>query len=222
MIEAKIVSRIAARNVKQGDKLRLLKNGKVERCDYSEKGVGFAGNEAKVGESVAILELPLLPPAGQLPDNIFNVLSGQRNRTPQDTAYEFMPQLLWDQRNDEKTGFAYYAFSVKAVQCPRCGTLMVEDVNTLDSWRQLERVGLRRTGIGLVEGKVICLQCEAQYYRELFTCDLCLNHYSKTEIQWQMHKNGHVYLCKTCFGTVNAKEWQNAVEQLQREVDWHD
>lgn len=134
---------------------------------------------------------------------------------------EYTPQII-----KETDTRAYATMLVELVKCPLCGKWMIgtgdriygpfpkyfrisdKAQSKLAGWVQK---GHRDYGID----KYICVECE-QADKATFTCALCHQQKKSSEIE-QSFGDPAEHLCKDCYSSVPAKEWDKRVSELEEE-----
>jgi hypothetical protein len=90
--------------------------------------------------------------------------------------------------------------------------------NELNQDAQMKRADLVYLSTTKVNNKAICLDC-VDAGKATFQCALCHQTYPTSGIQ-QIFGDPPDYLCKPCYGTVTAKEWEKKVNELDKEHEY--
>jgi len=123
------------------------------------------------------------------------------------------------------TGSDYLAYFVEAVRpCAACNTFMYDGFpkyNKMTLEKQLERAGWRRkSGVtsGIHNNGDLCQAC-ADAGIAKFKCELCGESRPYSEEKERVGDPPD-FLCKACFETVTAKEWDDKVNELELSHQW--
>lgn len=119
---------------------------------------------------------------------------------------------------DDKSHSAIFA--LKCNPCGCCNKPMIPDIDSrlFPTWikinqnSQLERSEINVASKSNKDNKQICKVCEAEG-RSSFICSLC-NMNRKSDLKEFTVGDPESCLCKVCYDTVTAKEWENKKEEL--------
>lgn len=140
---------------------------------------------------------------------------------------DFTPYLL----APTSAGARFAAVMIEVDICPSCRRIMVtvDDIHRhpFPQWRavdlneQLRRAGWVVTGDGRQpDGQPICRDCTTAG-KARFLCALC-GHEQPTDQIEQCFGDPPDYLCKTCYTTVPAAEWDTIKHRLWEEHRYDD
>lgn len=130
---------------------------------------------------------------------------------------------------DTSNGGHVLMMFVRLEKCPECGRFMVQR-SLSDVLRDLQMSNLHNQDIKEIavnsvsydtDFKHICDRCE-KAGRVTFRCYLCEQEYPTSEVEWSVG-DPRECLCKSCYGTVSAERWDNAVGELEKahRYDYH-
>lgn len=136
---------------------------------------------------------------------------------------EFVPQIVSE--GEHQAIYGLMLVSVK--RCPLCKEIMIEPPckdyyqGPFPRWiecsfeSQIKRAGwVIKSGVEAAE-EAICATCAASG-KAYFLCDLCGEKRSTDEVQVSIG-DPPVYLCKQCYKTIPAQEWDDKEEHLREE-----
>lgn len=116
-------------------------------------------------------------------------------------------------------------YHIELLVCPSCRNWML-DPDLSDEIHFLSYEGQadirRSSNYGRIEGKAVCVQCRDANWQVNFTCDHCDLTQPRSEVQFEYKRNGTGYLCKRCYNTLTAAEWDEAVADLKQSHSWSD
>jgi hypothetical protein len=132
----------------------------------------------------------------------------------------FTPKII-----DKEGG--YGILMVRLRKCKYCGGWMFDEENSYPSPcyengidKQLERAGWKKQGyVGMQTLDVqICEECVGKDAKT-FLCAICGKQKKSSEIEECIGYSAE-YLCKDCFSSISAKEWDEKVEELEEKHKW--
>lgn len=136
-----------------------------------------------------------------------------------------------DNYTPEIIGNEYATFLVKLERCPLCNCLMIAEPKQqhfrkstfpvyckLSFETQAKRANLHFVSNIIVDDEYICIEC-ADEGKADFLCSLCKNRKS-TDKEKESFGDPPEYLCKDCYSTVPAKEWDKKCEMLEESHRW--
>jgi hypothetical protein len=124
-------------------------------------------------------------------------------------------------------GNKHYAYFMESVSyCAACKSPMISAhkperiYNQRSLAAQLKRAGWKHESgvISSAHGGELCHECAAKGLAS-FKCELCGEVRDNTLIQFQ-HGDPPDYLCKVCYETVTAQEWEKAEEKIWEAHQW--
>lgn len=130
----------------------------------------------------------------------------------------FTPQIIDDNE--------YALFAVELSRCCQCKALMVRDNKTTrnsnpfprsiwdDYHSQAKRAGLRISSEVTINDEPICGDCKKNG-AVTFTCYICRKEMPTNFIQLSIGYLPADYLCKACYESVSAREWEETVDKLE-------
>lgn len=122
-----------------------------------------------------------------------------------------------------------WTVAIRVEKCPMCDRNMIcrywQSAFPFPSFyrdfaeRQYERAGfVKRTMLRNKDHKLICERC-ADEGKADFECYLCKKIYTRDNLQ-ESHGDPADHLCKTCYRTVPAEQWDKTVEELEEAHRW--
>lgn len=123
----------------------------------------------------------------------------------------------------------YAMMLVELDVCPVCNRLMMPNhgisrhslfptAPNASEEMQLKNAGWVRSGRTWLNGQYVCEECERNG-RVLFICEICGKEQSCDEVQ-ESFGDPPEYLCKGCYATVSAKEWDEKARGLRESHRW--
>lgn len=121
-----------------------------------------------------------------------------------------------------------YTFFVRTKICPVCKKQMVRSQlgvvtfgnDPLSFHSQCAAAGIVLESHAEDEhGNAICKEC-VDNGRAKFICSLCRRTFPTDMIQKSVGSYLRSHLCKECFNTVSAKEWEDKVQELEENHKW--
>ena len=130
---------------------------------------------------------------------------------------KYTPKII----EEPNSTLAYATMLVQIEKCPLCGKWMIRDdpfpkYYMLDKDIQSKRagwvkVGHRDHGID----KYVCVECNAADFAT-FKCVLCQQQRKSSEVE-RSFGDPPEFLCKDCYLTTPAKQWDEKVSELEEE-----
>ena len=127
-------------------------------------------------------------------------------------------------------GSDFVIFYAKSKQCSKCDRTMIAKVkecygkeffhgyHDYSQDAQMKRAGLVYLGKAKVDDEYICEICEKEGKAD-FICSICEKRHDTCEIKEQIGDPAE-FMCKSCYETVPAKEWDDKLSELQDEHRW--
>ena len=123
----------------------------------------------------------------------------------------------------------YALMLVQLEVCPVCNRLMLPDCRDRRSSpfptaqdaseeTQLKNAGWVKSGRTWLNGQYACEECERNN-RVTFVCGLCRKEQSGAEVK-ESFGDPPEYLCKGCYATVPAEEWEKKVKEFRARHRW--
>jgi hypothetical protein len=142
------------------------------------------------------------------------------------TIQEFTPEIVYERTGDP---VAYAVMLVQISRCPACNTPMVVGQplmrqpfpywNVIDFDAQRKRAGWHLVSSARIGENLICDVCEKDG-KALVVCAICKHACPSSEIQESFGVHNQDHLCVGCYATIPAKQWQDAVDKLEREHEF--
>ena len=135
---------------------------------------------------------------------------------------EYIPTIV-----EEEGNRAYALMLVQILKCPICGKWMLSTekpfpvYNKLNCNSQMELANWKsKSSINLAWDSYICTDCE-KAGRATFKCVMCGKERESSDIQESIGYPPE-HLCKICYSSVSAKEWEEKVRNLEElhKYDW--
>ena len=126
------------------------------------------------------------------------------------------------------TDEVYYAFLVEPKPCPVCGrpTLPIVPASSrtpLFPFNYLINQSAQMRAAGIIEvseirdkssDNYLCKEC-ADAGKATFICKICFKEQTTKEIEKTIPGGLPDSLCKTCYATIPAKQWEETVDRLE-------
>src|SRR5579859_7870202 len=130
----------------------------------------------------------------------------------------FTPQVVKD------TNAIYVTMLLEVDECPICKKIMMRKENkhfhggnmpnsfAIDQDTQMKQVGIVFESKTKVDDQYICAEC-AEAGKADFLCSLCGSRYPTDQVQ-ESFGDPPEHLCKNCYATVPAQQWDKKTSQL--------
>lgn len=117
-------------------------------------------------------------------------------------------------------GGKYVEMLIEAKKCPICSKVMIHKAKAgifpmyiaINQDAQMKNAGIVFTSNVSVDDKLICVECEASGKAD-FKCELCGERRPTNLIQ-ESFGYPPEFLCKVCYETVPAKQWDEKTDEL--------
>jgi hypothetical protein len=117
-------------------------------------------------------------------------------------------------------------FQLETRKCPSCGKPMIKRdkaglfprVLSNNQDAQNKKLGVVYVSRAKMDGEDICEECELSG-KSYFTCCLCGEKRTSDRLE-DSYGDPAEYLCKDCYETVPAKQWDEKVKKLQDAHRW--
>lgn len=193
----------------QGEVKELSRAGNLARISLEIPQIG----QKTVTVSVArLLDQPVKMVAESKVAELFNLMSvmSARPRIGDEPDPKITPEIVYDARWNDNTGYVIASLPFKFEACKSCGLPMVRGpLASVFSGEGFVYYSIHSAKFG---GN-ICGDCERKYG---LTCQICQREITRDDIQWE---NEDCHLCKDCYATVPAGQWEAAKQNCGADED---
>lgn len=130
---------------------------------------------------------------------------------------DYTPKII-----ENRDSSVYATFVIQLKKCATCQTPMLPKISRdifpkwqrVDALAQIERAGWQAESTSLDKrGNPICGRC-ATLGKASFVCAMCHQERSSDQVQLSFGDPAE-HLCKTCYATKPAQEWDQRIEALE-------